>query len=437
MNILALDVGTSSVKAAVVDQASGNPLAFPTRVGYDHDRPGADAAEVPAERFWAAVSNAARKAMQELPAEKAPPEAVGLSCMTPALVLLDASDRPLSPIWTHLDRRGRDVARRVQEEAGDEFLNAVGTRPLPGGTSAIWFAKQCEADRTLASRTRHYLHANGWLAFRLTGERAFDPANASFTGLFGTCTDQQWSPRWCERFRVNPDWLPAVRDGTTTLGELRSEVAAEWGVKAGLPVKLGTADTSSAMLGARLGPNDLLHSVGTTQVLAVFTETPQPDPRRLTRLFGVGKRFVSVTHNPVGGSALEWIHHLCFHEQSASEFYRKTIFTVADHSTTVELDPPFLGGDRLEIEPQRARFTNLSLGVRREDLLAAVLEGMRNGHSRALAALDRDPGSLHCIFLTGGGADVVRKLLPEYSGADVRRIEEGPLRGIARLFDQQ
>src|SRR5262249_56669968 len=108
--------------------------------------------------------------------------------------------------------------------------------------------------------------------------------------------------------------------GSTTLGTLRSAVAAELGVPAGLPVKVGTADTSSAMLAAGMGPGDLLHVVGTTQVLAAFAERPRPDPRRLTRRLGIGDAFIHVTHNPVGGVALDWLHELCFRDQDKATF---------------------------------------------------------------------------------------------------------------------
>src|SRR5204862_6586647 len=110
----------------------------------------------------------------------------------------------------------------------------------------------------------------------------------SVTGMFDNLTDQLGSPLWCGYFGVEPDWLPKVIDGPDTLGGLRDEVANAWGLSPGIPVKLGTADTSSAMLAAGMGPRDLLHSVGTTQVLGVLAESPRPDPRRLTRLFGVG-----------------------------------------------------------------------------------------------------------------------------------------------------
>lgn len=433
-HVLAIDVGTSSVKAAVLDQPTGDPVADPAKAPYALDYPTPDAAEAPAERFWEAVDHAAREAVAA--AKGVTVGGVGLSCLTPALVLLDAADQPLGPVWTHLDRRGRPVARAAWNGFGKTFLNEVGTRPLPGGTSAVGFAQQLAADPGLAEKVKSYLHLNGWLGFRLTGTKAFDPANASFSGLFGTCTDHGWSARWCGYFGVDPGWLPPVIDGAATLGGLRAEVAAAWGLSPDTPVKLGTADTSSAMLAARLGPGDLLHGVGTTQVLAVLVDQPRPDARRLTRLFGVGDRYAAIAHNPVGGAAFEWMHRLCFRDQSADEFYGKTIPAVAaGRDTDVRLDPPYLGGDRLEIEPRRAHFTNMSIDDTREDLLWAVLDAMRAGHRAALAALDLDPAAVKRVVLTGGGAESVRAVLPGYPDAKLEVFDEATLRGVARLFD--
>lgn len=435
MNILAIDIGTSSVKSAVLDQETGEPLAHPEKAEDHLTHPTPDAAEIDPDQLWRAVEHAARAAVAATPAGAGPVEGIGLSCLTPALVLLDASDKPLSPIWTHLDRRSRPIARKTWAEVGGEFLSTVGTRPLPGGTSALCYAQQVHDDPGLKGRARHYLHANSWVAYRLTGELAFDPANASFTGLFGTCTDGRWSRRWCDHFGVNPDWLPKVVDGSHTLGGLRADVAREWGLAAGIPVKLGTADTSCAMLAVRMGFDDVLHSVGTTQVLGALTDRPVPSPRRLTRRFGVGPSYVAVAHNPIGGVALEWIHQLCFHDQAADLFFGKTVFEAAARTTEVQLDPPFLGGDRLEIEPRIAHFTNLTLSATRDDLLAAILEAMRRGHRDAMAALGLKQESVRRVFLTGGGAEIVKRALPEYATADVREIEEASLRGVARLFD--
>jgi len=246
-------------------------------------------------------------------------------------------------------------------------------------------------------------------------------------------TDQAWSKRWCHYFEVDSEWLPPVVDAAATIGTLRSQAAAELGVPGGIPVKIGTADTSCAMLATDMVPGDLLHEVGTTQVLATLTDKPIPSPQRLTRLCGVGKSFVHVTHNPVGGVALDWLHRVCFREQSAAEFFEQTLPQVVERSTRVSLDPPFLGGDRLEIEAHRAAFRDLELTTDRLDLLASVLQAMFRRHQQAVEALGQG-STFRRICLTGRGAEIVYKLIPEYRSANVQMLEEGSLRGVARLF---
>ena len=433
MNVLAIDVGTSSVKAAVVDRDSGDPVGPAGKCPYDIRRPEADAAEIDPRELWDAIAAAVREATKH----QTPVHGVGLSCLTPALVLLDESREVVAPIRIHQDRRATPVSRQIRDECLDEFLHTVGNAPLPGGLSALMYKQLVSGDPAIAGRVRHYLHANSWVGLTLTGEAAFDPGNASFTGLFNTVTDSQWSPRWCEYFGVDPAWLPPVRDGRTTLGPLLPEVARSLGVPAGVPVKLGVPDSSSAAISVGLKPGEMLHSVGTTQVLLVVTPTPAPALDRLTRRQGAGPDFVAVAHNPVGGVALDWVHDLAFREVEEGRFFDEVIPACVGRATPVRLDPPFLGGDRHQIDLKLASFTNVALDTTREDLLAAVLVAMRDGHRAACAALGVTPGSPTRVVLTGGGAAAVEKLLPEYSGATIERLDEGAMRGCARLFDTE
>jgi xylulokinase len=413
-----------------LDVASGTAVTGIVKTDYDLSSPTPEAVEIQPEHLWQAVLGAAQAVVKGAGGTV---DAVGLSCLTPALVLLDKSDQPLGPIWTHLDRRSRPAARQIHAAVGDEFLAATGNRPLPGGISVVCWRQQVEQDPYLIREVASYLHLNSWLAFRMTGEKAFDPANASFSGLFATMTDQRWSSRWCEYFEVNRDWLPHIISGRAIVGTLRAAVGMEIGLPAGLPMKLGTADTSSAMLAARMKVGDLLHVVGATQVLAVLVDRPSPDPRRLTRRLGVDEAFVHVTHNPVGGMALEWLHKLCFQDQSVAEFYEQTVPAAMARDTRVSLDPPFLGGDRLEIEAHRAAFRDLTISTDRLELLTAILKAMRQRHYEAVKSLGAG-ASFRRVFLTGGGANTVRRLLPEYAGDHVHPLDEGSLRGIASLF---
>lgn len=433
MNILAIDVGTSTIKAAVVDQVSAEPISLIARVAYRLDSPQPEAAEVAADELLSAIGQAVTQA---LAATRQPVAGIGLSCLTPCLCLLDAHDRPLAPFRIHADRRSRPIARQVQADVGDEFLATVGNRPLPGGISVLSFAQLMHEQPDLRQQVRRYLHANGWLGLYLTGETAFDPANACFSGLCATFEDTGWSQWLCDYFGVERDWLPAVRCGSQTLGGLRRAVAAEWGLPAGIPVKLGTADTSSAMLAVRLAAGELLHVVGTTQVLGVIAPEPRPDPRRLTRRLGVGSAYVYVAHNPVGGVALTWLRELCYREQTSAEFFERSVPAAMDRPTLVRLDPPFLGGDRLNIEAHRASLCELTLDSTRDDLLAAVLQAMRRGHADALEALgNARPSPTARVVLTGGGLSWVRRLIREYATTEIVELQEGSLRGCARLFD--
>jgi sugar (pentulose or hexulose) kinase len=430
MQILALDVGTSSVKAVVVDSATARPLGPVVHQTYPLHHPTPEAVEVVAEELWETTTAAARLAGRDFPGV----EGIGLSVMTPALVLLDKNDRPLGPIWTHLDRRARAAARQVWAAVGEEFLATTGNRPLPGGISAVCYRQQLNDDPYICHRVRSYLHLNGWLSLQLTGERAFDPGNACDTGLFGTLTDRQWSDRWCDYFEVDRNWLPPIVPGNTTVGTLRSAAAAECSLTAGIPVKLGMPDTSCAVLAAQINEDELLHVVGTTQLLACLVRQPVPSPRLLTRLLGVGDIYLQAIHNPVGGVALEWLRQLCFRDQTEEEYFHRTIPAAAQRSTKVLLDPAYLGGDRLEIEAHRAAFRELTLTSDRLDLLVALLQAMQRCQRDALAALGGGR-TLQRIVLTGGGAELVHRLLPEYATAKVEMMEEGSLRGAARLFE--
>ncbi|HMP00932.1 MAG TPA: FGGY-family carbohydrate kinase [Gemmatales bacterium] len=428
MAVLALDVGTSVIKAAAIAPTTGELVGPLIREACPLENPGPDQAVVDPFRLWDALVKAASAA-----AAGHTIEGIGLATFTPGLILLDERDEPLTPIITHLDRRSQPEAREIERELGPAFLESTGNRPLPGGISAVVFQHLHESQPELRRRLHRYLHVNGWICLKLTGVAAFDPANACFTGLCSLMAEPDWSPRWCAYFGVAGAWLPPILPGNLTVGYLHSQGAEALGLPEGTPVKLGVPDTTAALLAAGAQRDDLLHMVGTTQVLAVLTDAPSPHSQRLTRHLGVGRQFVHVVHNPVGGVALEWMHRLCFADQPDIEFYGATLEAARQRATSVIFDPPFLGGDRLEIEARHAGWQNLSLATHRLDLLAALLETMRRGHRGAMAALERhQPPSR--VFLSGGGADLVRRLLPEYSHGSVMMLEEASLRGAARLF---
>lgn len=428
MHILALDVGTTAVQAAVLETESGKVVGSGlARAEFPVTTPGPEAAEVPWEGLWQALAQAARVATRHAPEV----EGVGMAVFTPGLVLVNHKDQPCLPIRLPHDRRARPAARQVDAVVGEELLASTGQRAIPGTMTVLFLRQLLAVDPYLAHDIKSFLHVNGWLGLHLTGEAAFDPGNASCTGFYGTLTDRAWSPRWCEFFEIDSHWLPTIRSADETLGTVRSAVAAEIGVPPGIPVKVGTGDITSTMLALDMKPGDLLHVEGNTQVLAVVTDSPRPDPRRFTRQLGIGNKYMYLTHNPVCAAALGWIKGLCFREQSEEEFFTRTITEAQARTTRVQFDPPYLAGDPLAIEARRGALRDLELGNDRLDALAGVLSALTRRHQDALAALDCT-GPLRRVFMTGPGSPRIRPLL--YPAANVQEFDNGSLFGIARLF---
>jgi sugar (pentulose or hexulose) kinase len=429
MRLLALEVDIGTVTSAILDATSAQPIGEMARVRYVVDRPTPVAAEVSGERLWSAVTTAARSVSQAVEGI----EGVGLSVVSPALVLIEKKDQPAAPVRLPHDRRSRPAARQVEADVGAEFLAEIGNRSLPGSISAVAFRQMVADDPYLIREVRRYLHLNSWLAFRMTGETAFDRANASLSGLCGTLTTGQWSPRWCEYFEVELAWLPPIVDGSATVGTIRSAIAAELGVPAGLPLKLGTNLICTSILAAGMSVGDLLHVEGDTQLLATITDRSGPESRRMIFRRGVGDGFVRVALNPISVAALRWLHSLCFREQSDHEFHEYTIPQARERATRITLDPAALGGDCLEIDARRAAFRDLTLATDRLDLLAAFLRAMRQQHENAIAALGLG-GEFRRIFVIGMDAELVRGLTPTYAAANLQLVDAPSLRGVACLF---
>jgi sugar (pentulose or hexulose) kinase len=139
VNLLGIDVGSSSVKAAVL--RNGTPRGRIVRAFFETDHRG-DRVEVPAERVLRAVA----KAVTELGGSAKRVNAVALSVMSPAWCAMDARGRALTPLVTHQDRRSVAIAVEIEARVGKaRHLRLAGNRPFPGGiisTTWAWYLKQ-------------------------------------------------------------------------------------------------------------------------------------------------------------------------------------------------------------------------------------------------------------------------------------------------------
>jgi xylulokinase len=428
--VLALDAGTSSVKAALVDRDGG--IRGRAARNYTYSMPRPDHVELDFELLWGQAAAAVR----DLGAGVRRARAIGLSVLCPGLVPLDAAGAALRPAIIHLDRRSLAQAREALRRIGSaRFLAAAANLPFPGGislTSALWIR---DAEPELYRRTRFFGHTSTFLARRLTGNWGMDPSNAAFTGLYRTLTENGWDQELIRELGLDPGQFPPVLPSAAVVGSVLPAAARELGVSSGTPVVMGAGDTACAALGAGVTEEgDILNSTGTVEVMVLCTSRPRASERYLVRNHALPGRWLIMNILSTGGEAVEWVRRQFYREMEEREFFEEHLpRTLAAGPTPVRMEP-YLSGDRTSLRQRRASYRGLTLSSTRDDLLqatcAAIVREMRR-RFRYYEESWRLSGRMRC---TGGGAQALLELkVHSFPGLVWEQAPEATLRGAARL----
>jgi gluconokinase len=270
--ILALDVGTTGVKAAAFDLASPwrhvaireYPLLEP-RPGWQVQDP---------ESMMSATAAAAAECTALLGG--ADTVAVVLSSAMHGLLALDAGMRPLTPLITWADARATEQARflRTSSQAG-ELHRATGApiHPMTPLTKLMWFAHH---DPQTWARARWWVGLKDYLLLRITGKLVTELSSASGTGMLDMASGT-WSSAAVALSGVSVHQLPPIVGTTATLA-LSPGAAQRLGLPAGTPVVAGAADGPLGNLGTgAISPGVAGLSLGTSGAIRMAVPKPQVD----------------------------------------------------------------------------------------------------------------------------------------------------------------
>ncbi len=263
--ILAIDVGTQSVRAIAFDPR-GTVLAAARVpiVPYVSPRPGC--AEQDPELYWRSVGEACRALLANPAVPAASLAAATLTTQRATVVVTDAAGDPLRPAMVWLDQCRATNPPRVGGAMGLVFRLTGLTETVAG------FAADCEANwlRETEPETwagvRHYLGLSGFLTHRLVGR--FVDSTAAQVGYlpfdnraFAWAAPRDW--KWTV-VPIDRAWLPDLVPPTGPLGEITATAARHTGLPEGLPVVSAAADKACEVLGSgAVTPDVLSLSYGT------------------------------------------------------------------------------------------------------------------------------------------------------------------------------
>lgn len=264
--ILAIDAGTQSVRAALVDLAGGIHHAVKTPLEpYFSAQPGY--AELDPEAYWASLCDTCRQVMATAGADRLRVVAVTLTTQRATVVNVDRDGAPLRPAIVWLDQRKADTAK-VLPRVAVPALKAAGLYPFVEFVTQYCRSSWLQQNQPeLWAKTHKFLFLSGFLGHHLTGELRDSAGNVIGPIPFDV-KKLGWAGRWDPKWRLFPiekEKLPELVAPTERLGTITARAAELTGIPAGLPLIAASNDKACDVIGAGcLAPTQGCISFGTT-----------------------------------------------------------------------------------------------------------------------------------------------------------------------------
>ncbi|HZF52300.1 MAG TPA: FGGY family carbohydrate kinase [Polyangiaceae bacterium] len=415
---LAIDIGTTSAKAALYDL--GGELLASRSADYPLHQPHPGWAEQDPNAYWEATQAlcGALLALTRNP----PVQAVCVSGQAPSCLPINRAGEPLRKALLWLDRRATREVDLLRDRLGVEEAAARSGNTLDGyfgGPKCLWFRAN---EPELWKGTHKILQANGFIIHRLTGEAVTDPSHAGLMSPFYNASARAWDPAVCDLFDLPLDRLPAIHPSTSIVGHITRSAADATGIPAGTPVVCGGGDFACACLGAGVsGGGSAAMMLGTAGNLLV----PGPgknDPRLINTVHVTGEplRLGGV----MAGGAVRWFGDMLRVDEpdlfAALDAEAEAV--PAGASGLIFL--PYLLGERTPIWDPHARgaFIGLSGGHHRGHLFRAVLEGVAFAFRQMNEIVGEAGAPVREVIAVNGGAKSAlwRRIFADVLGVPVR-----------------
>jgi xylulokinase len=429
---LGIDLGTSGVKAVLVDGAGQvvDQETEPLEVARPHPL----WSEQDPRDWWEATTAAVGRLRDRAGLRGV--LAVGLSGQMHGATLLDVGQRPLRPaiLWND----GRSFAACAQLERRVPTSRAItGNLAMPGFTAPklLWVR---EHEPEIFDRVASVLLPKDYLRLVMTGELASDLSDSSGT-LWLDVAQRAWSREMLDACHLSIDAMPSLFEGTQATGRLRPEIAEGWGMER-VPVAAGAGDQAAGAAGAGvIRPGEASLSLGTSGVYFVAGDRFQPNPERAVHAFChcLPDTWHQMSVILSAASCISWVTGLTGAQDEAALLAE----VEADSPGPARvLFLPYLSGERTPHNDPDATgvLVGLTHDTGRAEIGRAVLEGVAFAFADGQQALEEAGTQIGEVSVIGGGArsmlwgrilaSVLQRPLTYRAGGQV-----GPAQGAARL----
>jgi xylulokinase len=293
MLLLGIDLGSSSVKASVIDGESGKCLAtafspsdemkiIALKQGWAEQDTGV---------WWENLGNAVKSCTVKLGSKASAIGAIGISYQMHGLVTIDSSRNVLRPSIIWCDSRAVGNGEVALISLGRDYclshlLNS------PGNFTASKLAWVKENEPEIYSKIFKIMLPGDFAAMKMTGEISTTYTGLS-EGIFWDYTENSVSAGLMDYYGFDPGLLPSVSPSFSIHGKLLKTVAAELGLPEGIPVSYRAGDQPNNALSLNvLNPGEVAATAGTSGVIYGVTDVKKYDEHSRVNTF------LHVNHSP-------------------------------------------------------------------------------------------------------------------------------------------
>jgi xylulokinase len=434
MPVLGIDLGTSALKAVLVDedQTVLAEAAHPVRTS----APFAGWSEQDPNDWWRALEVVLARLRGLQPAAFTGIRAIGLSGQMHGAVLLDRSGSPIRPAILWNDSRATAECGDLHDSVPN-LGKIAGVIAMPGFTApkVLWL-KHHELENF--ARMARILLPKDYLRLKLTGEAVTDMSDAAGT-LFLDEAARDWSDPILNAAGITREVMPRLVEGSAPSATLTPSIAKRFGLAEDVIVAGGAGDAAAAGIGiGAVEDGDAFVSLGTSAQFFVTDTRYHPQPETLLHAFAhaLPGRWFRMAAMLNGASCLDF----------AARFLGQEIPMLLSQAEAAYKGPsrvlflPYLSGERTPHNDPFARgvFCGLDHGAGAGDVIQSVVEGVGFSLLEARRLLGQAGIMPATVASVGGGARsrFWMRLVAHIIGLPVRRYaggEIGPAFGAARL----
>jgi xylulokinase len=401
---LGLDLGTSGVKAILVD--NNGSVVSQTTAPLTLSVPSAGWSEQMPQDWWTASVAAIRSLGRAQSSGLQRVAAIGLSGQMHGAVFLDRRGDPLRPAILWNDQRSAAECTEITDRVGFERLvRLTGNRAYPGfqAPKILWVRSH---EPEVYRHTARVLLPKDYVNYHLTGDMASEPSDASGTLLYDVA-GRRWSEEMLDALDLNSELLPEVVESAMPVGGVGREAAAQTGLRESIPVVAGGADNACAALSSAVtDEGEIMVSVGTSGTVLAASQAPRIDREARLHTFchAVERRWYSMGVMLSAGASLTWFRDTIMPGASFDDVTTMAAASPAGARGLIFL--PYLSGERTPHADATARgvIFGLALLHSRADLARAVMEGIAFALRDSLELMRELGIEPQAARLTAGGA---------------------------------